>query len=113
MNQEELIEIFNLLSEIDFKNISINENILLMSATYEFAEKVKPIVMKYSMENHTKSTFFMKLGDDCMNKSCETCRYYEYESIDDGYVCVNSDSEYCSDWVEPEHCCEDWSKKDD
>lgn len=47
-----------------------------------------------------------------MDKRCENCRYYEHEEIDDGYVCVNDDSEYLADWVEPGHCCEDWSKAD-
>ena len=47
------------------------------------------------------------------DKHCENCRYYEHEDIDDGYVCVNSDSEYCSDWVEAEHCCEGWSNKNE
>ena len=48
-----------------------------------------------------------------MNRKCENCRYYEHEDIDDGYVCVNDNSEYCTDWVEPEHCCEEWSEEDD
>lgn len=47
-----------------------------------------------------------------MDRKCENCRYYEHEDIDDGYVCVNLESEYCADWVEPEHCCEEWSEKD-
>ena len=33
-----------------------------------------------------------------MDKHCENCRYYEHEDIDDGYVCVNGDSNYCTDW---------------
>ena len=47
-------------------------------------------------------------GEDQMEKCCENCRYYRHEEIDDGYVCVNDDSEYCTDWVEPEHWCEEW-----
>lgn len=48
-----------------------------------------------------------------MNRKCENCRYYEHEDIDDGYVCVNDNSEYCTDWVEPDNFCRDWSGKDD
>ena len=44
-------------------------------------------------------------------KSCENCRYYEHEDIDDGYVCVNGDSEYVADWVEADNFCRDWSGK--
>lgn len=48
-----------------------------------------------------------------MDKNCENCRYYEHEDINDGYVCVNGESEYCSDWVEPEHCCAEWVEKNE
>ena len=51
----------------------------------------------------------MRKTDMC----CETCKYCQYENIDQGYVCVNNESEYCADWVEPEHCCEEWSEEDD
>lgn len=46
-----------------------------------------------------------------MTKCCATCKYIEFESIDQGYVCVNSESEYCADWVEMNHSCEDWEEK--
>lgn len=48
-----------------------------------------------------------------MEKCCENCEYFQYEKIDQGYVCVNGDSEYCADWVEPEHSCSDWEEKDE
>lgn len=47
-----------------------------------------------------------------MDKCCETCRYCEHEDIDDGHVCVNDESEYCADWVDPEHCCAEWRMGD-
>ena len=37
-----------------------------------------------------------------MEQCCGTCKYHHHESIDDGWVCVNSDSEYCTDWTEYE-----------
>ena len=30
-------------------------------------------------------------------KCCGTCKWHYHENIDDGWVCVNSDSEYCTD----------------
>lgn len=35
-----------------------------------------------------------------MIKCCATCEYIRFEDIDQGYVCVNSDSDYCDDWEE-------------
>lgn len=48
-----------------------------------------------------------------MDKRCDNCEYYCFEPIDQGYVCVNDDSDYCTDWVEPDHCCADWVRKDE
>jgi len=42
---------------------------------------------------------------------CGTCRWHEHESIDDGWICVNSDSEYCSDWTDYNHYCEDYEER--
>lgn len=42
------------------------------------------------------------------NRKCRTCRYHEYEPIDRGYVCVNGDSEECTEWTEDDHSCEHW-----
>lgn len=44
-------------------------------------------------------------------KCCGTCKWHEYEDIDNGWVCVNVDSEYCSDWTEYGHCCSDWEER--
>ena len=48
--------------------------------------------------------------EDQLDRKCENCLYYEHEDIDDGYVCVNDDSDYCTDWVEPDFSCIDWVK---
>lgn len=37
------------------------------------------------------------------NECCGTCRWHEHEDIDDGWVCVNPESEYCTDWTDYEH----------
>lgn len=45
------------------------------------------------------------------NKCCGTCKYHEHESVDDGWVCVNADSQYCTDWTDYNHYCEDWEER--
>ena len=39
---------------------------------------------------------------------CGTCKYHKHEGIDDGWGCVNPDSEYLSDWTEYTDGCEEW-----
>lgn len=45
------------------------------------------------------------------NKCCGTCEYHEHEKIDDGWVCANAKSRYCTDWTDYDHCCEDWEER--
>lgn len=45
------------------------------------------------------------------NECCGTCRWHEHEDIDDGWVCVNPESEYCTDWTDYEHNCLDWEPR--
>ena len=40
-------------------------------------------------------------------KCCGTCKWHECE-MDDSWICVNRDSEYCADWTVYDHCCEEW-----
>lgn len=47
-----------------------------------------------------------------MEQCCGTCEYHKFENVNDGYVCVNSDSEYCADWTEYSDCCEEWEERD-
>jgi hypothetical protein len=35
------------------------------------------------------------IGMDDKKKCCGTCRWHKHEDIDDGWVCVNDQSEYC------------------
>ena len=46
-----------------------------------------------------------------MDKCCGTCKWHKFENISDGFVCVNSDSDYCADWTEYGDSCEEWEKK--
>lgn len=47
-----------------------------------------------------------------MTKLCSNFRWHMHEDIDDGFVCVNSDSEYCTDWTEEDFSCPDWEEKE-
>lgn len=42
------------------------------------------------------------------NICCGKCFYHQYEDIDDGYVCVNGDSEYVAEWTENDFYCEEY-----
>lgn len=46
--------------------------------------------------------------DNSNEKCCGTCRWHQHENITDGWVCVNGDSEYCTDFTDYEHTCPDW-----
>lgn len=46
-------------------------------------------------------------------KCCGTCKYHQFESVDDGYVCVNDESEYLSDWTECNDSCSEWEERDE
>lgn len=43
---------------------------------------------------------------------CGTCKYHKHESIDDGWICVNADSEYVADWTEYDFCCDEWEGRE-
>lgn len=44
---------------------------------------------------------------------CPDCgRLVTTQDIDDGWVCVNSDSEYCTDWTDYDFVCPDWEEKE-
>ena len=48
-----------------------------------------------------------------MKQCCGTCKYHQFENVDDGYVCVNIDSEYFADWTEYSDYCEEWEERDE
>lgn len=45
-----------------------------------------------------------------MKQTCSTCKYCDENELKD-LICVNADSEYCSDYVEEKHTCENWEGK--
>jgi len=42
---------------------------------------------------------------------CGKCKYHQHEEIDDGWVCVNENSRYFTDWTEYEDGCEDYEER--
>lgn len=48
---------------------------------------------------------------DKNDKCCGTCKYHQHEDIDDGWVCVNDESEYVADWTEYDDYCEEWEER--
>lgn len=49
---------------------------------------------------------------DDKKKCCGTCRWHKHEAVDDGWVCVNDQSEYCADWTEYGDSCADWEGRE-
>lgn len=47
-----------------------------------------------------------------MNERCATCRYHQLEPITLGYVCVNGDSKYVTEWTDEDFCCSEWEVQD-
>lgn len=46
-------------------------------------------------------------------RCCGTCAYHQFESVDEGYVCVNDESEYLSDWTDFCHSCDCWEGRNE
>ena len=45
-------------------------------------------------------------------RCCYNCKYHEFEDIDNGWVCVNDESEFVADWTEPTFGCPEWEERD-
>lgn len=42
---------------------------------------------------------------------CGNCRYHEKDLYDEGYICVNGESDYCADWTEYNDFCEEYEEE--
>lgn len=54
---------------------------------------------------------FTQAKDEYDNECCGTCVYHEYENIDNGWVCVNPASLYCTEWTEYEDYCTEYVRR--
>lgn len=43
---------------------------------------------------------------------CGNCKWRKHEIITDGFVCVNSDSDYVTEWTDDDHVCDAWESKE-
>lgn len=43
---------------------------------------------------------------------CGTCIYHKRENHTDGWVCVNSESDYFGDWTEYTDTCDEFERED-
>lgn len=43
-----------------------------------------------------------------VEKICGTCKHHQHENVDNGWVCVNSNSVYVADWTEHDDSCNKW-----
>ena len=48
-----------------------------------------------------------------MYKCCENCKWRETEHITGDTICVNHDSEWCTDSVNDEWCCDEWKAREE
>lgn len=49
--------------------------------------------------------------NDKIDKCCGTCKWHKYQREDESWICVNEDSEFCSDWTDYEGYCDDWEAR--
>ena len=63
MSLSEMNELIKIFTNLDISLLTVQEQCTLMSATEEMLEKVKPILVKYAMENNSQSnsTFLFRL----------------------------------------------------
>ena len=61
---------------------------------------------------------YIGADDDSMDEDkecCGTCKYHKstgkYCEGDTDYVCMNNDSEYCTDYTEYSDCCDEYEKR--
>lgn len=46
-----------------------------------------------------------------MREICGECKWHKYEEIDRGYVCVNADSPYCTEWTDYSDSCREFEQR--
>ena len=42
---------------------------------------------------------------------CGNCKYHQYEDVTRGWVCVNDESDYLSNWTEYDDSCEEFVER--
>lgn len=42
---------------------------------------------------------------------CGLCRWHRHEDIDDGWICTNDASDYCTEWTEYTDFCGEFEER--
>lgn len=61
MNQQEIIDIFNAVGTLNLPEMEIQDQALYLMSISQFAERMKPIVLKYTDKLPKNSTFLFKI----------------------------------------------------
>lgn len=61
MRIDELPEVFNALSKLDFSQMDITDQMAYILAANQFAERIKPLIVKYADNLPEKTTFLFKM----------------------------------------------------
>ena len=61
MNQQEIIDIMNAVGTLNLAEMEIQDQALYLMSISQFAERMKPIVLKYTDKLSGKSTFLFKM----------------------------------------------------
>lgn len=43
---------------------------------------------------------------------CGKCKWHTFENVSDGWVCVNDESDYCTEWTEYGDSCECFEERE-
>lgn len=57
----EVSEVFNALSKLDFVSMDITDQMAYILAANQFAERMKPLIVKYAEKLPEKTTFLFKM----------------------------------------------------
>lgn len=61
MNQQEIIDIMNAVGTLNLAEMEIQDQVLYFMSISQFAERMKPLVVKYSDKLPESSTFLFKM----------------------------------------------------
>jgi len=50
-------------------------------------------------------------SDQDKKECCGTCDWHKHEDVDDGWVCVNPGSIYCTEWTDFNDYCPEWEER--
>lgn len=62
MNMQEVPEIITAVGQLPMEQMDWQDQMFLMAASAEFADKMKPLVIKYADRLPESSTFLFKMG---------------------------------------------------